>query len=187
MSRVNWSDMLGNLPDDLNLALSIAGVEFDFEWVESAVPVGQQAYLRITNTGGKFVIVNFRELQTDQERVFFRIYTDVTSATDNGGPLALNNRRGDAQLTSTTVAQPVTEPVFNASSRILNKPIFGQPNEGNQPRTGDLRGASGVRVLPPGFDVLLEADNQSDNPVYFYAQFKQFEVKASTMPDPTEI
>lgn len=119
MSRVNWSDMLGNLPDDLNLAL--------------------------------------------------------------------NNRRGDAQLTSTTVAQPVTEPVFNASSRVLNKPIFGQPNEGNQPRTGDLRGASGVRVLPPGFDVLLEADNQSDNPVYFYAQFKQFEVKASTMPDPTEI
>lgn len=187
MSRVNWSDLFGNLPDDINLALTSAGVEFDFEWIEPAIPAGQSAYLRITNTGDKYVIVNFRELQTDQERVFFRIYTSVTASTDNGDPLTVNNRRGDATTQSVTTVQPVTGPTFDATSRILNKPIFGTPNTGNQPRTGDLRGASGVRVLPPGFDVLLEAENQSDNAVYFYAQFKQFEVKASTMPDPTEI
>lgn len=163
--------------------LTLSGAEFTVEWVTLAIPAGTKAYARIINPPTKFILFNFRSLQMDQERGFYRAFTSFTGGTKTGDA-NIQKVRPDSPVDTEGTFEIITTPdTIDQSSRIVEIPLFGAVGQGNSPTLGDLASDLSIRVLPPAAQFLIEFENASVADTYFRLEFKWWEVSPGFLPD----
>lgn len=191
MAKINLSGLYRGMAPSFGQLLTIRGIEYEFTWIDPIVEPTTFSYLRIITPPNKFTVVNFREVQTDQERGFYRFFTDfVDDGTPIGDPTPLIKMRGDSPIASGAVAQRVTPPSsINRlpPSRVVEILMTGSPGQGNRPAAGAFASGEDIRIIPPGSKALLEFENQSVENAYMRGHFKQWEILPSAMPDVGEI
>lgn len=179
-TEINLQNLLKRGVVDENQLLTMLGNEYEFTWIDSAVPAGMSVYASFV-TGDKYAVVNFREVSMDQERGFYRFYVNPASLGTEGAPVPLYNFRGDATQTPAAAVAVRTAPAFNPNDARVEVPMFGAAGQGNQPTIGDLSAENAVRVLPPNTNVLLQLDNQSASAAYMRENVKFWEISPDAM------
>lgn len=173
---------------DARLLMTMIGIEYEFEWQIPAVPVDGSVYLRIQTPPEKYTLVNFREVRHNQTFGFYRQYRQFDdSGATLGDPLPIEPMRGDTSVPSEAIARPITGVIADPVDAFSEIPLWGAAGQANRQGAGGLSSDAAFRVIPPGAVVLLEFENQSENPAYWYAYFKQWEVEPGSMPDSTNL
>ncbi len=186
MPSVNLQNIYKQIPVDFGQFLTLRGVEYEFTWIDEAVAAAGKIYIQITLSTTKYTLVNFREVQMDQERGFFRFYTDFSGGVE-GDAVPLISMRGDTSVPSDTSIVRLTGPTINPASEVVEVPMFGVAGQGNQPAQGELASGTSVRVIPPGSRALLEFENNSVASAYMRGNFKQWEISPNAIPETGEI
>lgn len=184
-SKVNLSNAYARTIHDIQLLMTLKGVEYEFEWYEPAVTaLTGRVWLRVTTPVDKYTLVDFREIRHDQVRGFYRQYyaEDFT-----GGTVARTitpvKMRGDSTIESGATLEVLTGVTVAAADAFSQIPLWGAAGIGGRPQAGGLNAISALRVIPPGAVVLLEFENNSDAAAAWYAYFKQWEVFPSALPE----
>lgn len=177
---VALQNLLGAENTSQDVMLTLLGVEYEFTWIETAVPAAGKAYA-IFSTGANYALVGYREVQMDQERGFYRFYVSPQDAGTPGASVPVYNLRGDSGHVRTTQITLTTAPTIGAAPARTEIPMFGAAGQGNQPVRGDLASERAVRVVPPNTTILLELDNESASPSYMREVVKFWEVSPSAM------
>lgn len=173
---------------DARLLMTMLGVEFEFEWQVPDVPAGESVFLLVQTPAEKYTVVNFREVRHDQTFGFYRQYRQFDdSGATLGDPIAIEPMRGDTDVPSAAIARPITGVVVDVNDAFSRIPLWGAAGVGNRQGAGGLAADTGVRVIPPGAVVLLEFENQSPDPAYWYAYFKQWEAVQGAIPEPNDL
>lgn len=173
---------------DSRKVMTLLGLEYEFEWQVASVPVNGSVFLRIQTPPEKYTLVNFREVRHNQTFGFYRQYTQFDdSGATLGAPLDFVSMRADTSVPSEAIARPITGVVADPNNAYSVIPVWGAAGRANRQGAGGLATDASFRVIPPGVVVLLEFENQSIDPAYWYAYFKQWEVDPGAIPDPTEL
>lgn len=189
-ANFDMQNVYAKVDSGLLLALTVRGVEFEFEWYQSAVTASTgRVFLRVQTPADKFTIVNFREIRHTQTRGFYRQYRqgDFSGGTvgDTITPVAL---RGDSPVTSGATIQTLTNVTADPADAFSEIPLWGQSGPGSNPGQGTgLNPDQAARVVPPGTTVLLEFANTSTNAADWYAYFKQYELTPDALLPAKEI
>ncbi len=170
-----------NIP--IQQLLTLYGVEFEFDWVEEAVPdTNGLVYVRWQTSPNKYTILNTRQLQSDKERGFYRAYTQFAGGAQTE-IIPPRNLRADSTVVSESIVEKYSAPTtINPSSEVIQVPLFGSPGGGPVSATGDINSDFAFRIYAPGTDFILEFENNSDDISYFKGLFKWFEVTAEALP-----
>lgn len=180
MTKKALASFMSESAFDSQTAMTMLGAEFEFEWYEPSVPAGGKVYLKVTSPPNKYTLVNFREIRFDQTKGMYRQYRTFSGGTVSR-TITPVKMRGDSNVASEATIQVVTGPTVNEANAFSAIPLWGAEGVGNRPQGGGLSQQGSFRVIPPGTVTLLEFENNSTNAAAWYAYFKQFEVKASTM------
>lgn len=157
---------------DARLLMTVLGVEFEFEWQVAAVPAGESVFLLVQTPTEKYTVVNFREVRHNQTFGFYRQYRQFDdSGATLGDPIAIEPMRGDTDVPSAAIARPITGVVVDVNDAFSNIPLWGAAGQANR----------------QGAVVLLEFENQSLDPAYWYAYFKQWEAVQGAIPEPNDL
>jgi hypothetical protein len=188
MSKIDKMNLnSNNIPTPMALALAMAGSEFTAELIDTVVTAGTSIYAVVTNPPTKYVIFNFRELQMDQERGFYRAFTVFTGGAKIGD-VNIQKVRPDSPIPADATMELWSTPdSIDQASRIVEIPLFGAAGQGNSPTQGDLADDQSVRILPPGAKFLVEFENASVADAYFRLEFKWFEVSPGFVIDATGV
>lgn len=190
MAKVNLQNAYARTVHDLQLLLTLKGVEFEFEWYAAAVPATNgRVWLRVTTPADKYTLVNFREIRHTQTRGFYRQYSAGNfSGGTVAGAITPVKMRGDSPVGTEATFERLTGVTADPADAFSEIPLWGQSGPGSNIGQGSgLNAATAVRVIPPGTVVLLEFENTSANPADWYAYFKQWEVKPAALPDPGDL
>lgn len=170
---------------DTQLSLTMAGVEWESEWIIPSVPAGAKVHALVTVSPSKYLILNSRQIQMDQERGFYRFYTGFNSAVPAvslvGVPM-----RGDTTIPVQTTFQTLSS-VNITGPALIEIPIFGSAGGGPVSVSGNINNDTSVRVVPPGTQLVLEFENASVAASYWRQQVKFWEVKAESMNEIQEV
>lgn len=190
MAAVNMQNAYARTVHDLQLLLTLKGVEYEFEWYASQVPATNgRVWLRITTPQNKYTLVNFREIKHSQTRGFYRQYA---AGNFSGGTVERSivpvPMRGDSPVGSQGGFDVMTGVTADSADAFSEIPLWGQTGPGTNPGQGSgLNASAAIRLIPPGTVVLLEFENVSSNPADWYAYFKQWEVNPSSIPEPGDV
>lgn len=150
---------------DIRDFLTSRGFGFYVEWEEVAIPSNQKVYVEFTVSQNMWMALLFRELVTNKERLFYRVYTDYSAVT-LGEQLVFRNLKNPSSISTSATAYKCSTPAtINLSSRVTNVPVFGETNAGNR-ASGDVNTDAAFRLLGPQLKFLLELDNQSSSAIY---------------------
>lgn len=187
MSKANFQNFNIDVPTTLGGYLSLSGAEFTAEWIELAIAAGTKKYLRVILDPDKYTLFNFRALQMDQERGFYRAFTVFTGGAKTGD-VNIQKVRPDSPINTGGTIEIISTPAtIDLASRIVEIPLFGASGQGNHPITGDLETDDSIRVLPPGGVFLIEFENASAAAAYFRLEFKWWEVSQNFLPEAKSI
>lgn len=152
-------------------------------WENTAVPaLTGKSYAKFVTPADRFVGLLFREVTTDRERVFYRVYTGFTNAT-TGAPIRIGNLRAGSANVSTSQFNVVTStPNLAGTTVVTTLPIFGAVNAGNR-ASGSLVSNNVFRLIPPNTEFLLEIDNQSAEATYVLVELNFLELPTIVVPD----
>lgn len=168
--------------------MTMLGIEYEFEWQVESVPVGGSVFLLVQTPPEKHTIVNFREVRHNQTFGFYRQYRQFDdSGATLGDPIPIEPMRGDTAVQSQAVVRPATGVVVSEANAYSRIPLWGAAGQANRQGAGGLSNDSAIRIIPPGSTVLLEFENQSEAPAYWYAYFKQWEVEPGALPESTDL
>lgn len=183
MSMFDFQNFNTKVPTTLGGYLSMSGAEFTAEWIDTAIAAGAKKYLRVDLASDKYTIFNFRALQMDQERGFYRAFTGFTGGAKTGD-VNVQKVRPDSPINPGGTIEIISAPAtIVQASRIVEIPLFGAAGQGNHPIVGDLETDDSVRVLPPGGVFLIEFENNSVASTYFRLEFKWWEVSQNFIPE----
>jgi hypothetical protein len=167
--------------------MTLSGVEYQFTWVDESVAAGSSVYIQVVTHPTKYTLLNWRQLQMDQERGFYRAYTSYTAGTV-GDAISVFKMRADSTIESGATINKMTGPTnIDETSRTILSPLFGAEGQGNVPTTGDLAEDAAVRVIPPNTSFLIQFENDSAAASYFQSILKWWEVSADFMPEIKEV
>ena len=152
-------------------------------WENTAVPaLTGKAYAKFVTPADRFVGILFREVTTDHERVFYRVYTGFNNATA-GDTIRIGNLRAGSANVSTSQFNVVTStPNLAGATVVTTLPIFGAVNAGNR-ASGGLVSNNVFRLIPPNTEFLLEIDNQSAEATYVLVELNFLELPSIVVPD----
>lgn len=190
MADVNLQNAYARTVHDLQVLLTLKGVEFEFEWYGSAVPATTgRVWLRVTTPADKYTLVNFREIKHTQTRGFYRQYS---AGNFSGGTVQRTitpvPMRSDSPVGTGATFEVLTGVTVDRADAFSQVPLWGETGPGTNPGQGTgLNDLSAIRVIPPGTVVLLEFENTSANPADWYAYFKQWEVNPAAIPESGEL
>lgn len=170
-----------NMPFNEHMLLS--GTQFEAVWILPTVVDGGKAYLRVVTSPTKYTILNNRQLYTDQEKCFYRVYGVFTGgATIAAIPIV--NSRDDSTVASDQTIHTFSAPAtIDPASLGVIIPLFGVPGQGVSPSAaGRTLADSAIRIVKPNTTLLLEFENASVNDTYFQLDLKWAELSPEAMP-----
>lgn len=147
------------------------------------VPAGAKRYAEFTSPSNSYFALSFREVITNKERVFYRVYTNYPAVT-LGASIRIGNLKAGSSITAGSSFNFVNETVIDLSgaTRVTNVPVFGAVNAGNR-ATGSLDADTVFRLIPPNTSFLLEFDNQSTSDTYAQVELVWAEIPSNLILD----
>lgn len=157
------------------------GTAFYTYWESPSIPAGGKVYAKFVCPPDRFVGILFREITTDKERVFYRVYTGFSNATA-GAAIRIGNLRAGSINSSTSQLNVVTStPNLASATTVTILPLFGAVGAGNR-ASGSLANNNVFRLLPPGSEFLVELDNQSTDAAYALVELNWLELPIIVIP-----
>lgn len=147
------------------------------------VPAGGKRYAEFTSPPNKYFALSFREVITNKERMFYRVYTGYPAVT-LGASIRIGNLKAGSAVTSGSSFNFVNETVIDLSgaTRVTNVPVFGEVNAGNR-ATGSLDADTVFRLVPPNASFLLEFNNESAEAAYAQVELVWAEIPENLIID----
>lgn len=143
----------------------VDGAGASIEWINTSIAAGGKVYAEFEIPAGFYVAIDSREVVTDKDRLFYRVYTTYGAVT-NVSAVPINRLRNDGplfpQMMYVTTAPGVAP---DPTTAILTVPVFGAEGAGNR-LSGDVSSESVFRLLAPGSKFLLEISNDSIEACY---------------------
>lgn len=131
------------------------------EWINPAMTNGAKEYLRVSVPAGFFAELDYREIITDKERFFYRVYPASAVTIDAvGANLPALNLRNDKPSAPVNTFNRVTL-TGTPTNPATTQPVFGIDGVG-QRKSGETATDSVLRLLAPNSQVILELENQSN-------------------------
>lgn len=150
-------------------------------WEIPTLAAGTKTYAKFVAPADRYVGILFREITTDKERVFYRVYTGFSNAT-TGAAIRIGNLRAASANVSTSQYNLVTTvPDLTGSTTVTIVPLFGTEGAGNR-ASGSLTSNNVFRLLPPSAEFLVEVDNQSSAARYTLVEFNFLELPPIVVP-----
>lgn len=169
--------------------LTALGFGFYSTWEHSdetggdPVPSGEKRYAQFVSPSDRYFALSFREVITNKERFFYRVYTNYPSVT-LGAPIRIGNLKAGSGVITGSQFNFVSETVIDLSgaTRVTNVPVFGEVNAGNRSK-GSLDADTVFRLIPPSTPFLLEFDNQSGSDIYAQVELVWAEIPQDLILD----
>ena len=136
-----------------------------YSFYETTVAIAGKKYLEFVSPSDKYFALNFRQVITDQERLFYNVYVNYTGITPAASIRIGNLKSDSANASGSTYTETTGTPVLTNAIRVTHLPVFGSVNAGNR-ASGSLVGDSVFRLIAPNSTFLIELDNQSVDPIY---------------------
>lgn len=160
----------------------VRGTAFYSYWEIPTIAAAGKVYARFICPPDRFVGVLFREVTTDHERTFYRVYTGFTNATQ-GAAIRIGNLRAASSNASTSQFNLVTTvPNLTNATVVTILPVFGSVSAGNR-ANGSLVSNNVFRLLPPGSEFLIEIENASAGAGYVLVELNWLELPTIVIPD----
>lgn len=157
------------------------GTAFYSYWETPSIPADGKVYAKFICPPDRFVGVLFREVTTDKERLFYRVYTGFSNATA-GADIRRGNLRATSINSSTSQLNVVTTvPVLTGATTVTILPLFGSVGSGNR-ASGSLVSNNVFRLLPPNSEFLIELENQSAEAAYVLVELNWLELPNIVIP-----
>jgi hypothetical protein len=149
---------------------------------EATIPTATKRYLEFTTPSDRYFALNFRQITTDKERLFYRVYTNYSGVTASTSVRIGNLKPGSSVVGGSTYTEATGTPDLSSAIAVTILPIFGQVNAGNR-ASGSLLGDSVFRLIPPDTSFLIELDNQSADAIYVNTELVWAEIPQSLIID----
>lgn len=174
---------------DYRNELTSLGFGFYSTWEHSdevggtPVPAGGKRYAQFTSPSNSYFALSFREVITNKERLFYRVYTGYPAVTI-GASIRIGNLKAGSAVTTGSSFNFVNETVIDLSgaTRVTNVPVFGEVNAGNRAK-GSLDADTVFRLIPPNVPFLLEFNNESAEAAYAQVELVWAEIPAQIILD----
>lgn len=160
----------------------VRGTVYYTYWENLAIPaLTGKVYAKFVTPADRFVGILFREITTDHERVFYRVYTGFSNATA-GAAIRIGNMRAGATNVSTSQFNVVTTtPDLTGATTVTIVPVFGAVGAGNR-ASGGLTTNNVFRLIPPSTEFLIEIENNSSEACYALAELNFLELPTIVVP-----
>lgn len=129
------------------------------------VPIGGNAYAYFTTPPDRYVLLSYRLVTTNQERIFYRVYTNVEpTQLTFGDDIRIGKLKYDSAITTGCTFKEVTNTTVDLTGaiKVVNVPVFGATGSAAKNNSGDLSPDSVFRTLPPNSEFLLVVENESE-------------------------
>lgn len=188
MVDVNRQNLHSDIPTGVRQYLSMAGLEYEFRWIDTSVSALSSVYIRAKTSPDKYTLFNARKLIMDQSRGFYRAFTGFTGGGPTGPPINITPIRLDTAVPSAGIVELFSAPTsIDQSTKATEIPLFGVLGQGNQPSEGDRSGDADLLIIPPDQTFLIEFQNASASASYFQANLRWFEVSPGFMPKSEDV
>lgn len=139
----------------------VKGRGYNCVWIEESLASGAKSYAQFTVPAGFYMSLDFREVTTDKERVFYRVYGSYPAVTESTLIPARNMRSdGPAVVSEPMYRCSTPSPAVDPNNAIVRVPVFGEPAGGGK-ASGDVSTDNIFRLLHPTAKFLLELENAS--------------------------
>ncbi len=156
------------------------GGAFYIDYHQTAIAAATKTYVQVHTPIDRYVALIDRELVTDKERAFYRVFTTYGSVTE-GASIPVKSLRSNSPFTSGLTAFECTAPAtIDQTSIVSNVAIFGSVGAGNR-ASGGINARGLFRLFQPNTTLLFEYENASVDPVYFSSMFAWFELPESAI------
>lgn len=150
------------------------------DYEQLSIGVGAKTYVEVTTPAGFYIAIIDREILTDKERLFYKVYTDYSAVTP-ATQLSIGNLRSNSAFPSGATAFECSAPTtINQDSLISNVPVFGSTTSGNR-ASGGISGDSLFRLIAPNTKLLFEWENQSSQAIYCKTMLAWLELPESVI------
>lgn len=166
--------------------VALAGVAFEFKVIELAVAPEAKLYWKWEAPEYKYTVKYFRSVLMDQERGFYRVYTDFTGGTLGASIPGINLRSDSTVLPQTVCNKMATAPTSLGTPDVVY-PIFGQPGQGTVLATGSTATDVTFTILEPGKTTITEFENNSAEACYFQMNIVFGEISPRAMMNIKEL
>lgn len=135
-----------------------------------------------TTPADKYMALGFREVTTNQERGFYRVYNQLFGAVA-GAAIPINKLKPNSpQTTGCTLTLATGATGMTTAARVTNVPIFGTTSVGGN-SSGGVIPDTVYRLLPPDTQFLLEFTNNSANAAYMKVDLAWLELPLVLISD----
>jgi hypothetical protein len=143
------------------------GLGFSTQWYESAIAANAQVYSEFVVPVGVYLVVDFRFIQTDSDKIFYRVYGEGSYVAGTDKTDTINNYTRTRKLRQDGLleADPLrrinitTAPTF--FDFIQSVPVLGVSGSGSGNKSsGNLETDTSAILLSPDQSFLLQIDNQ---------------------------
>lgn len=142
-------------------SLILRGFGYYFEWRTPALAVGAKAYVRVIVPAGHWMLIDYREVISNKEEVFYKVYVPGQYVVNTvGAVIPLRNLRNDSASNTTACRVVTLTTPPTTDSQIITVPVFGAVGAGNR-ESGEVSNDNIFRALGPGSEFLLEISNNS--------------------------
>lgn len=169
----------GNPLQDSLASLLVRGLGFSLDYDFESIPTNGKQYLRVTTSPNNYVMLVRREIVTDQERVFYKVYTPSETLSD-ATSIPLSKLRTDSTIDPETTAATVAAPT-SLGDPFLKVPIFGAQYSGRR-ASGSESANLTTRLFAPDTHFVVEFENLSSESVYVSYGLILYEIPASLIP-----
>lgn len=163
------------LRDDLILR----GYGFYTYYERPVVAPAGKLYAEFTTPADKWVELTYREVTTDQERFFYRVYTGYGAVT-LGADVRIGNLKAGSDASGSTLKLVTNAPSLVGATAVTILPVFGAATVGGR-ASGGLTTNAIARVIPPNTKFLIEFDNQSAAACYALLELNWVELPESAV------
>lgn len=144
----------------------VKGRAYNCAWVHESLASGSKTYAQFTVPSGYYMALDFREVTTDKERIFYRVYASYPTVTESTTVPARNMRSdGPAVVAEPMYKCSAPSPAVDPNNAIVRVPVFGEPAGGGK-ASGDVSTDNIFRLLAPSSKFLLELENASTQAAY---------------------
>lgn len=155
------------------------GLAHYIEYEQLSIPAAGKTYAEFTCPADKYIAIFYREVATNQEKLFYRVFSSYSTPTV-GAAIPIKALRTDNPFPTSSTVNIVTGTTPVQSSRVTNVPVFGVIDVGNRV-SGDTESDSLFRLLAPGQKFLIEWENNSAAATYCQTTLTWLEIPASAV------
>lgn len=152
------------------------GMGYYVDYTQTALAANSKTYGIVTTPSDKYLALINRELVTDKERAFYRVYPTFGSVT-TGNAITIRNLRTDSTInTGTTIFECTVAVEPDPADSSFNVPIFGAGGGGPVSASGGIQAGGAFRLIQPNSQILIEWENATSETMYFHTVLEWLEI-----------